>query len=145
MSILSMCAILPACAGQSSSGVSYYSTAENMPFSESVQVGDMLYLSGQIGIDPDTAELAGGGIEAEARQTMENIGDVLARRGLDFTSVVKCSVMLGDMNDWPAFNQVYVEYFEPGRLPARSAFATSGLAFGGKLEVECWAFNPRRQ
>lgn len=114
-----------------------------MPFSESVQAGDMLYLSGQIGVAPGTTTLAAGGIEGETRQTMENIRDVLARRGLDFDDVVKCTVMLADMADWPAFNAVYVSYFSPGRLPARSAFGSSGLAYGGKVELECWAYNPQ--
>ena len=120
----------------------YYSNAEGLPFSEAVQVGDMLYLSGQIGVVPGTTKLVAGGIDAEARQTMENIGGILKRRGLTFDAVVKCTVMLGDIKDWPAFNAVYVGYFKPDRMPARSAFAAAGLAFNGKVEVECWAYNP---
>lgn len=116
--------------------------ASAMPFSESVQAGDMLYLSGQIGVTPGTTTLAPGGIEGETRQTMENIRSVLARRGLDFDDVVKCTVMLADMRDWPAFNAVYVDYFTAGRLPARSAFGSNGLAYGGRIELECWAYNP---
>ena len=79
------------------------------------------------------------------RQAMDNIGAVLARRGLSFDAVVKCTAMLADMNDWPAFNKVYVGYFKPGQLPARSAFAASGLALGGRIELECWAYNPIRK
>ena len=120
----------------------YYGNAEGLPFSEAVQVGDMLYLSGQIGVMPGTGKLVAGGIDAEARQTMENIGGILQRRGLTFDAVVKCTVMLGDIKDWPAFNAVYVGYFKPDRMPARSAFAASGLAYNGKVEVECWAYNP---
>jgi reactive intermediate/imine deaminase len=120
----------------------HYSNAESLPFSEAVQVGDMLYLSGQIGVVPGTGKLVAGGIDAEARQTMENIGGILQRRGLTFDAVVKCTVMLGDIKDWPAFNAVYVGYFKPDRMPARSAFAASGLAYNGKVEVECWAYNP---
>lgn len=131
-----------ACANTLQPAPQYYATNEDLPFSEAVQVADMLYLAGQIGVIPGASELVPGGIEAEARQTMDNIGAILARRGLSFEDVVKCTVMLADMDDWPAFNRVYVGYFDADRLPARSAFATSGLAYGGKLEVECWAYNP---
>lgn len=120
---------------------SYYGSSE-MPFSEAVRAGDMLYLSGQIGVRPGENRLVEGGIEAEARQAMENIGAILARRGLDFDDVVKCTVMLADMRDWPKFNEVYVRYFSPGKLPARSAFGASGLAYDGRLEIECWAYAP---
>jgi reactive intermediate/imine deaminase len=116
-----------------------------MPFSEAVQAGDMLYLSGQIGVAPGSSTLAPGGIDGEARQAMENIRAVLARRGLTFDAVVKCTAMLADMNDWPAFNKAYVSYFKPDRLPARSAFAANGLALGGRIELECWAYNPLRK
>ncbi|MEQ1725086.1 MAG: RidA family protein [Sphingopyxis sp.] len=115
-----------------------------LPFSESVQAGDMLYLSGQIGVVPGTTTLAPGGIEGETRQTMENIRGVLSRRRLGFDDVVKCTVMLADMRDWAAFNTVYVSYFTAGRLPARSAFGSNGLAYGGRIELECWAYNPQR-
>ncbi|MEQ1689313.1 MAG: Rid family hydrolase [Sphingopyxis sp.] len=118
--------------------------ASTLPFSESVQAGDMLYLSGQIGVAPGTTTLVPGGIDGETRQTMENIRSVLARRGLDFNDVVKCTVMLADMRDWAAFNAVYVSYFTAGHLPARSAFGSNGLAYGGRIELECWAYNPQR-
>lgn len=140
------CTGLGACTsalGQQRPAVQYHG-ASAMPFSESVQVGDMLYLSGQIGVAPGTATLAEGGIEGETRQTMENIRGVLARRGLSFDDVVKCTVMLADMGDWPAFNAVYTGYFTAGRLPARSAFGSTGLAYGGRIELECWAYNPKR-
>lgn len=123
------------------SPVQYYSV-KGVPFSEAVQAGDMLYLSGQIGVPPGGNALAPGGIDGEARQAMENIRAVLARRGLTFDAVVKCTAMLADMSDWPAFNKAYVSYFKPDRLPARSAFAANGLALGGRIELECWAYNP---
>lgn len=122
----------------------FYSNGSNLPFSEAVQVGDMLYLSGQIGVAPGDNKVASGGISGETRQTMDNIGATLQRRGLNYSSIVKCTVMLADMADWQAFNAVYVTYFTPGRLPARSAFGSSGLAYNGRIELECWAFNPRR-
>lgn len=110
----------------------------NLPFSEAVIVGDLLYLSGQIGNKPGKPELVSGGIEAEARQVMDNIGAVLAANGSSFDKVVKCTVMLADIKDWPAFNAAYVAYFKPP-YPARSAFATTGLALGARVEVECLA------
>jgi 2-iminobutanoate/2-iminopropanoate deaminase len=111
-----------------------------LPFSQAVRVGDVLYLSGALGNRPGTLELVPGGMEAEARQTMENIGAVLKENGLGFRDVFKCTVMLADMTKWPDFNRVYVSYFDPDRLPARSAFGASGLALGAQVEVECWAY-----
>ncbi len=110
----------------------------NLPFSEAVRVGDMLYLSGQLGILPGTTELAPGGIEGETRQAMENIRSVLERYGSSMDKIVKCTVMIADIGEWPKFNEVYVTFF-PGPKPARSAFAAAGLALNGRVEVECWA------
>lgn len=114
---------------------------QGLPFSEAVEVNGLVFLSGQIGVRPGTLELVEGGIEAQARQTMDNIGATLKAAGLGFEHVVKCTVMLADMADWPAFNKVYVTYFQPP-YPARSAFGASGLALGGRLEVECIAARP---
>lgn len=110
-----------------------------LPFSEAVRVGDILYLSGCLGNNPGTLKLVEGGMEAEARQTMENIGRVLRHNKLGFDNVIKCTVMLADMGKWPDFNKVYIEYFNPERLPARSAFGANGLALGAQVEVECMA------
>lgn len=110
----------------------------DLPFSEAVKVGDLIYLSGQLGTLPGTTELAPGGIRGQARQAMDNIKAILERNGSAMDKVVKCTVMMADIAEWPAFNEVYVTYF-PGPKPARSAFAAAGLAFGGKVEVECWA------
>lgn len=107
----------------------------NLPFSDAVRVGHLLFLSGQIGIAPGTRDLAPGGIQGEARQTMENIKTVLEANGSSMDRVIKATVMLADISEWPAFNEVYVTYF-PGDKPARSAFAGSGLAFGARCEVE---------
>jgi len=111
-----------------------------MPFSQAVRVGDVLYLSGQLGNKPGTLELVPGGMAAEAWQTMENIGAVLKVNGLSFDDVFKCTVMMADMRLWGEFNKVYVEYFKPGRLPARSAFGCNGLALGAAVELEAWAY-----
>ena len=109
------------------------------PFSQAVRVGDLMFLSGQIGIDWKTNKLAEGGIEAEAKQTMRNIDDVLKANGRSMRDVVKCTAMLADMAEWPKFNTVYRTFFADGNFPARSAFGTTGLALGARVEVECIA------
>jgi reactive intermediate/imine deaminase len=118
--------------------------AVKLPFSQAVRVGDILYLSGALGNLPGKLELVPGGIEAETRQTMENIGTVLRENGLGFADIFKCTVMLADMSKWGDFNKVYLEYFDPDRLPARSAFGANGLALGAELELECLAYMPSR-
>jgi reactive intermediate/imine deaminase len=112
------------------------------PFSSAVRAGNLLLVSGQIGsrIEKGTPVLVTGGFEAEARQTMDNIKAILERAGSSFERVVKCSVMLADMKDWPKFNEIYAAYF-PGHKPARSAWGANGLALGAKVEVECIALN----
>ena len=110
----------------------------NRPFSEAVRVENWLILSGQIGIDPETGALPPGGIKPETEQTMENIKRTLEKYGSSLDKVIKCTVMLADISEWSAMNEVYVTYF-PNHKPARSAFGTSGLARGARLEIECWA------
>lgn len=109
-----------------------------LPFSEAVRVGDTLYLSGQIGLAPGKLELVPGGMEAEAKQTMRNIATTLDAHGYAMGDVVKCTVMLADMAEWPAFNAIYKTFFD-GRYPARSALGANGLALGARVEVECIA------
>ena len=119
--------------------VEYFRSPElpHLPFSEAVRVGDMLWLSGQIGTDSSGAVVPGG-IAAETAQAMENIRRVLERHGSALDRVVKCLVMLADMSEWEAMNEIYRRYF-PNHLPARSAFGATGLALGARLEIECWA------
>ena len=124
--------------------VTYFSKGNNLPFSEAVQVDNVLYLSGELGVIPGTLKLAEGGFEAEARQTMDNIGATLKKHGLGFDALVKCTVMLAEMSDWPAFNDIYAGYFDKHRLPARSAFGGVQLGLNARLEVECWAYNPQQ-
>jgi reactive intermediate/imine deaminase len=114
-----------------------------VPFSSAVRAGDVLYVSGQIGTRADGTMPAG--IEAQSRQTMDNVGAILARAGLGWRDVFRCLVMLEDMSEWQAFNRVYVTYFEDGRLPARSALGADGLALGARVEVECQAWAPARR
>ncbi len=107
----------------------------DLPFSESVRVGHMLYLSGELGTGAD-GKLVAGGIKTEARQMMDNIGRKLAARGSSFDRVVLCTVALADMAEWPAFNEVYRGYFG-NQFPARMAYAASGLALGARVELQC--------
>lgn len=121
--------------------VSGDSLMRTLPFSEAVQVGNLLILSGQIGVLPGTSTLAPGGIGPESRQTLENIRAILERHGATLKDVVKCTVFLADMAEWGAFNVVYREFFT-APYPARSALGASGLAFKARVEVECVAVAP---
>lgn len=133
-----VCVALPAMADE----VTFLNTGDTLsaelPFSEAVQVGNMVFLSGQIGVKPGTLTLVDGGIRGETRQVMDNIEAVLLKNDLSLRDVVKCTVMLADMDDWPTFNEVYRSYFQPP-YPARSAFGANGLGMGARTEVECWA------
>lgn len=107
------------------------------PFSESVRVGNMIYLSGQIGTDA-SGKLVAGGIAAETRQTLENVKAALERYGSSMDNVVKCTVMIADMKEWAEMNKVYVTYFK-NNLPARSSLGANGLALNARVEIECIA------
>ena len=111
---------------------------EGLPFSSAVRVGDILYLSGQVGALPGTRQLAAGGVAAETRQAMENIKQVLEYAGSSLDRVVKCTVFLLDISDYAAMNEVYASFFESDP-PARSTLAASGLALGAQVEIECIA------
>jgi len=121
-----------------SSTANAQSTATELPFSKVVKVGNMLYLSGELGVKPGSLELVAGGIGPETRQTMENIRTTLMKNGSDMSKVVKCLVMLADINEWAAMNAVYRTFFRTP-YPARSALGSSGLALGARVEIECMA------
>ena len=111
---------------------------QDAPFSDVVQVGQFYFLSGQIGMDHSVRELVDGGIEAQTRQTLENIKAVLNHHGLEMSDVVKAMVVLDDMSDFAAFNGVYREYLP--QKPARTTFAAKGLAVDALVEIEVMAF-----
>jgi 2-iminobutanoate/2-iminopropanoate deaminase len=108
------------------------------PFSPSVRVGNLLFLSGMLGQGAD-GRLVPGGIQPETRQTLENIKAEVERRGSSMDRVVKCTVFLADMAEWGAMNQVYVTFFPPHARPARSALGSNGLALNARVEIECIA------
>lgn len=141
LTMLSSLALLmagPAIAGEPE--VEHYSSNPEMqlPFSDAVRVGNMLYLSGKIGNIPGTSQLAEGGIQGETRQALENIKASLEKYGSSMSEVVKCTVFLADIDEWGAMNEVYVTYF-PVNPPARSALGASGLALDSRVEIECFA------
>ena len=114
-----------------------FPTKTTLPFSAAVRVGNLLFVSGQMGTNAKM-EIVPGGIEAETRQTISNIRAILERHGSSLDRVVKCTVMMADMGEWPAMNAVYIQHFKK-HLPARSAFGASALALGGRVEIECVA------
>ncbi|HJP52254.1 MAG TPA: Rid family detoxifying hydrolase [Pseudomonadales bacterium] len=110
----------------------------NLPFSDAVRVNNMIFMSGQLGVEPGSFKLVEGGIENETRQIFKNMKGVLESNESSLSNIVKCTVMMGDIGEWPKFNQIYVTYF-PDDKPARSAFGANGLALGASVEMECWA------
>ena len=111
------------------------------PFSEAVIYDDVIYLSGQLGIDPETGKLAEGGVGPETRQTLENIAATLERLDTSMDHVIKCTVFLADIAEWGDMNKEYVTFFD-GK-PARSAMGTgNGIALGARVEIECMAAAP---
>lgn len=136
-------AALIACAGMAhAADATFYNQGNppGRPFSLAVRAGDFVFVSGQMGTDDKG--LVPGGFEAQSRKAMDNVADILKGMGLGMEHVAKCTIMIADMAKWPDFNKVYVTYFKPGRLPARSAFGANGLALGGEVEVECMAYAP---
>ncbi len=113
------------------------------PFSSAVQVGDILFLSGEIGDAGEGTGVVPGGIEPETHRMFERIQATLAQHGLSLDDVFKCTVMLADMSEWQEFNKIYAGYFEDGKYPTRSAMGVNGLALGARVEMECWAYNPQ--
>ncbi len=108
------------------------------PYSQGIESNGFVYVSGQLPIDPATGQFAEGGIQAEARQSLTNIKNILAEAGLTMRDVVKVTVLLSDINDFAAVNEVYAEFFEDP-YPARSAFAVAALPKGANIEIEAIA------
>lgn len=105
------------------------------PYSVAIRTGNLVFTAGQIGLDPVSGALVPGGVEAETRQALTNLKNVLADAGSGMERVVKTTVFLRDMADFAAMNAVYAEFF-PENPPARSAIAVAGLPKGGAVEIE---------
>ena len=108
------------------------------PYSQAVQTGNMLFVSGQIPIDPATGEFAGNDITTQTNQSLTNIKNILAAAGYTMNDVVKTTVLLADIADFAAMNAVYAEYFTENK-PARAAFAVKDLPRGALVEIEAIA------
>jgi endoribonuclease L-PSP, putative len=108
------------------------------PYSQAVRVGDMLFASGQVGLDPATGQIVDGGIVEQTKRVFENIKAVLAAAGADLTQVVKTTVFLKNMSDFAAMNEIYATYLAPAGTvpPARSTVAVAGLPKDALVEVE---------
>jgi reactive intermediate/imine deaminase len=138
MLILLCLTVAPALAAQEKEVLKVPGAVEGLPFSPAIRVGNVIYLSGQLGNRIGTRELVPGGITAEARQTLENIRTVLEASGSSLDRVFKCTVFLADIADYSAMNAVYASSFSKDP-PARSTVAGSGLALGARVEIECMA------
>lgn len=105
------------------------------PYSPAAEASGLVFLSGQVGLDPSTGERAPDDVAAQAHQVMSNIGAVLGDLGLGYDDIVKTTVFLADMDEYPAVNEVYQSYFE-GEFPARSAIQAGALPGGFLVEIE---------
>jgi len=112
--------------------------ATTAPYSDAVRVGSTLYLAGNLGLD-EKGNLVPGGITAEAEQTLENLKHVVEHNGSSLDRVTTCEVMLADIKERDAFNEVYKKYWEPGKFPARHAFGVTGLYLDARVEIACVA------
>ena len=107
------------------------------PYSQAVRAGDMLFTSGQLGLNPETGVLAEG-VRAQADQALKNLGAILHEVGLDYKDVIKTVVFIKNMADFKTVNEVYAQYFT-ANYPARSCVEVAALPMGGLVEVECVA------
>ena len=110
------------------------------PYSPAVRIGNLLFVSGQIGLDPATGQLAGPEIEAQTQQALRNLGSVLSGTGFDSSHVVQCTVYLKDMNDFQKMNLIYGGYFQEGHYPARTTVEVSNLPRNAIIEIAAIAF-----
>lgn len=108
------------------------------PYSQAVQTGNLIFCSGQLPIDPTTGKFPEGGIKEQTRQSLLNISRILEQEGLSLSNVVKTTVLLADISDFAAMNEVYAEMFK-APFPARSAFSVRDLPKGALVEIECIA------
>ena len=107
------------------------------PYSQAVEAGGALYISGQLPVDGATGKMAEG-IEAQTRQSLDNLGHILREAGYDYSNVVKTTVLLQSIGDFAAMNAVYAGYFT-SEMPARICFEVAALPMGGLIEIECIA------
>ena len=109
------------------------------PYAQANQVGDFIFTSGQVPIDPATGKLAEGGIEEQTRQSFANLAAILEEAGSGLDKIIKTTCFLADMNDFAKMNKIYAEYFPDGIYPSRSAFQVGALPMGAMVEIEAIA------
>jgi 2-iminobutanoate/2-iminopropanoate deaminase len=112
------------------------------PYSQGVAAGNLVFLSGQLPLDPKTGEFVKGGIEEKTHRVMKNLKAVAEAAGADLSHVVKTTIFLTDLGNFSAVNKVYAEYFS-GVFPARSTVQVSSLPKGGEIEIEAMVYLPR--
>ena len=110
------------------------------PYIPAVRVGNLLFVSGQIGLDPQTGQLAGSGIEAQTQQALRNLGSILSDAGFDSSQVVQCSVFLKDIHDFQKMNLVYGGYFSEAHYPTRTTVEVSNLPRNAIIEIAAIAY-----
>tara|TARA_B100000886_G_scaffold314860_1_gene252421 strand:+ start:860 stop:1318 length:459 start_codon:yes stop_codon:yes gene_type:complete len=142
--VLSILILFISCSNHNINDAEYFvseiSKKLNFPFSDAAIVGNIIYVSGQIGSIPGTREVVKGGISAETMQTLDNIKMILNDLGSNPNKIFKCLCMLDNIDDYADMNNAYITFFNSrDKLPSRSTFAGSGLALGAKIEIECWA------
>ena len=108
------------------------------PYSQAIRTSDYIFLSGQIGLDPETGELVAGGVEAETRQVLTNLSNVLQAAGSALHLVVKTTVFLADLGDFTTMNEIYASFFQE-EPPARATVGVSALPRGGRVEIDAIA------
>jgi 2-iminobutanoate/2-iminopropanoate deaminase len=108
---------------------------QGAPYSQGIVHGDLVFVAGQVGLDPETNQVVGGGIEAQTEQAMKNISAVLEEAGSNLSNVLKTSIFLVDFDDFPAMNEVYARFVGPD-FPARATVQIGGLPMGALVEIE---------
>ncbi|XP_010765811.1 2-iminobutanoate/2-iminopropanoate deaminase isoform X1 [Notothenia coriiceps] len=108
------------------------------PYSQSVVVDRTMYISGQLGMDVGSGQLVDGGVQAQTKQALVNMGEILKAAGCDYTNVVKTTVLLADINDFNGVNEIYKTFFT-SNFPARAAYQVAALPRGGLVEIEAVA------
>ncbi len=108
------------------------------PYSQAIKTGNTLYVSGQIALDANTGNMVAGDIGAETTRVMNNLGAVLQAAGMDYSHIVKCSIFVTDINDFPAVNAAYGKYFK-NEPPARETVGVAALPKGARVEISCIA------
>ena len=108
------------------------------PYSQAIRIGDFLYTSGQIALDPESGIFLSGEIEEETEQTLKNISAILQAGGVNFENVIKTTVYMSDLNDFTRMNQIYEKYFSTNK-PARACVQVAALPKGAKIEIDAIA------